>query len=136
MRKGFTLIAAILLALTGSLAIATPALAFAQKCTWAPYGLVCNSTYGNGDYVAQISAIRDKANAEMICNYSAHISVLDGRNTANVKYFRSFYHAGCTPGRAYFNTYPQRHFACGDITSVAWWENGVRQGGYANVRLC
>jgi hypothetical protein len=136
MRRMFTLVAVLLLATVGSLTFASPASAYAQGCTAAPYGYVCNTTYGNGNYVPQVTAIRTKASASWICNYTAHISVLDGRNTANVKYFRSFYHGGCTVGRAWFDAYPQRYFSCGDITSVAWFEDGVRQGGYANIRLC
>ena len=115
---------------------ASPASAAAQKCTSAPYGYVCNSTYGSGAWVPQITAVRGKASGDLICNYSAHISVLDGRNHANVKFRQTFRNSGCTVGRAWFNSYPARHFSCGDVTSVAWFEDGRQEGGYANVKLC
>jgi len=120
----------------GVIAMATPALAYANRCTPAPYGYVCNTTYGNGAYVPQVTAVRGKASGDLICNYSADISVLDGRNQSRVKYYKHFSYGGCSVGRAWFNAYPVRTFACGDVVSVAWFEDGKREGGYANVRLC
>lgn len=135
-RRSVTLVAALLLAFVGMGVAAQPASAYAQGCTAAPWGYVCNTTYGSGAYVPQVTAIRTKISGELICNYSADVSVLDGRNQAHVKWYQHFSHGGCSAGRAWFNAYPIRTFPCGDVTSVAFFENGARQGGYATIRLC
>jgi hypothetical protein len=111
------------------------AAASATKCVWYPNGSVCNHTEGYGTVVRWIQARRSKVSASLICNYSADISVLDGRNPSRVKFFRNYRHNGCTPGLAYFNATVNGAFAVGDITSVRWYESGNDPSGYANVVL-
>ena len=132
-RRLLNILVVVGLAFVGVVASATGASASAEGCTWAPSGYVCNYTYGSGAYVDRIAAIRGRTGS-LICNYSADASVQDpwGR----VVWYGHQSHAGCTPLRAYFNFYPRRTFHCGYVTSVAWFESGVRQGGYANISLC
>jgi hypothetical protein len=121
------------LAFAGVLSTSSSAAASAEGCTWAPSGYVCNYTHGSGAYVSTIDAIRGRS-SNLICNYAADASVQDpwGR----VVWFGHQSHQGCTPARAWFTFKVYRTFRCGYVTSVAWFESGVRQGGYANVNLC
>jgi hypothetical protein len=122
--------------LVSTLTFAGVAHADAQSCTRVGAGAVCNTTKGSGAYVREIWAIRDKPLSTSIMNPSADASVLDGRNNAHVKWFQHKSRTGSDVGRSWLIFYPQRTFACGDLTSVRFYENNVPQGGYANVRLC
>jgi hypothetical protein len=126
-------LAALLAALATAL-LPNSAFADAQSCARTGIGSVCNTTKGSGAYVREIWAIRDKG--WNIMNPSADASVLDGRNNAHVKWFQHKARTGSDVGRSWLIFYPQRTFSCGDLTSVRFYENGVPQGGYANVRLC
>ena len=128
-------LAVLFLLLTGSLLTAGSASATAQGCTFAPGGYICNTTQGSGGRVDQVVAIRGRSIATgMICNYSADVSVQDpyGRPV----WFGHKSHIGCYPYRATLTFPVHRTFPCGYVTSVAWYESGVQQGGYANVNLC
>jgi hypothetical protein len=117
-------------------AFPSPAHATAQACitTYVPPGTVCNTTYGSGARVDQIDAVR---NAKwVVVNPGADASVLDGRNHSRVKWFQHQERRGDYPLRVWFRFYPRRIFACGDVTSVAWYESGGPKGGYVNVTLC
>jgi hypothetical protein len=111
--------------------------AAATNCLLESGGTVCNVTNGFGRYVGYIGATRNKFSWSYICDYSADISVLDGRNHARVKFFRHVGpHNGCTALRAWFRVDVGRYFANGDVTSVRWYEEGL--GGtpqYANVTI-
>lgn len=131
MRRLFTFSAVVVLMFSTMVVVAPAAFATAQSCTSAPRGYVCNTTYGSGARVDRVAAIRAQPQT---CNYSADMSVLDpwGR----VKHFQHKSFGGCSYVRSWiwFDVY--RTFRCGDETSVRWYENGVPQGGYANVVLC
>ena len=135
LRKVFGGLGLAFVLLVGLLIPASSASASAQGCTFAPSGDVCNHTYGSGAKVDTVVAIRDRApSSGFICNYSADVSVQDpwGRPI----YYQHLSHSGCYPGRATLTFQVHRTFYCGYVTSVAWFESGVRQGGYANVNLC
>jgi hypothetical protein len=134
-RKIFGALAVLALLFAGSLTMAGSASATAQGCTLAPSGYVCNTTYGSGARVDKVVAIRSRSvSAGFICNYSADVSVQDpwGRSV----WYRHLSHEGCTALRATLTFPVNRTFYCGYVTSVAWFESGVRQGGYANINLC
>jgi hypothetical protein len=130
------LITAAAVGVVASATVLAPGAAYAtaQSCTRAGIGAVCNTTYGSGARVDEIWAIRDKGFS--IMNPSADASVLDGRNQAHVKWFQHKSRTGSDVGRSWLIFYPARTFACGDVTSVRFYENNVPQGGFANVRLC
>lgn len=117
---------------------ATVASATAKSCTQHTWGRVCNTTYGSGARVDHVLASRDKyfIKDPYICDYSADISVLDGRNRAHVKYFAHPSHVGCIFGDyAGLDQAVHRVFACGDVVSVRWYDRDGASG-YANRTLC
>ena len=135
MKRIWQLVVVVAAALLASLVAPNPAFADAQSCARIGLtGSVCNTTKGGGAFVREIWAIRDKT--WEINNPGADASVLDGRNHAHVKWFQHKSTKSSDVGRAWLIFYPGRTFACGDLTSVQFYENGSAQGGVANVRLC
>jgi hypothetical protein len=139
MKRRLIILATVVLAVVAlTLGSTSSASATGTACAQHLVGRICTTVYGAGARVDSVSVSREKWNINwpFICNYSADISVLDGRNPARVKYFAHPTHAGCTRGAiAVLGVAVHRTFACGDIVSARWYDDDGASG-YANKRLC
>lgn len=110
-----------------------------QGCNAAPWGLVCVSVEGSGLKVRKISAIRDKASFDGICNYHAGYVIFHNHKQIEKSKIKAV--KDCSAGRAWIDFKPKKA-AYPDNSSVCvtfWEENDshgwVKQGGSPCVKV-
>lgn len=139
-RSVWIAIIAVAVLAAGAVLGASTASATATSCISHHIGRVCSTVHGSGARVDRVGVTRENWNLRLyeICDYSAEISVLDGRNQARVKFYTHPSHIGCTSPASLLILSGQinRTFACGDVVSVRWYDRSGSPSGYVNKRLC